>query len=83
MEGTWEPQGRLLEPSWGTFGRKRAPTCPKKGAKKMVFFAVFRGLGPRVPQGGPKNPPRTPKVSPKVPKWKVLGNKFDDILRIG
>ena len=37
---------------------------------RPIFFVVFlvcRGLGPRVPQGGPKDPPRTLKVSPKVP----------------
>ena len=36
---------------------------------KSDFFEVFKGLGPRVPQGGPKDPPRALKVSPKVPKW--------------
>ena len=36
---------------------------------KSDFFDVFKGLGPRVPQGGPKDPPRALKVSPKVPKW--------------
>ena len=36
---------------------------------KSDFFYVFKGLGPRVPQGGPKDPPGALKVSPKVPKW--------------
>ena len=35
----------------------------------ILFFDVCRGLGPRVPQGGPKDPPRTLKVSPKVLSW--------------
>ena len=35
---------------------------------KSDFFDVFRGLGPKVPQDGPKDPPRALKVSPKVPK---------------
>ena len=37
--------------------------CPKKEALKSYLFEVFRGLGPRVPQGGPKDPPRHPPRS--------------------
>ena len=35
---------------------------------KSDLFDVFRGLGPKVPQDGPKDPPRALKVSPKVAK---------------
>ena len=37
-------------------------------SQKVIFLILFKGLGPRVPQGGPKDPPRAPKVTPKVPK---------------
>ncbi len=45
-------------------------------SQKVIFLMLFKGLGPRVPQGGPTDPPRaqkvTPKlqkVTPKLPKW--------------
>ena len=53
--------------------RKNMQKHTKKGSQNEVpksdFFDVFKGLGPRVFQGGPRDTPRTPKVSPKVPKW--------------
>ena len=41
---------------------------PQHEVQKSDFLYVLRGLGPKVPQGGPKDPPRALKVSPKVPK---------------
>ncbi len=42
----------------------------------MIFLMLLKGLGPRLPQGGPKDPPRAQKVTlklqkviPKLPKW--------------
>ena len=35
---------------------------------KTEFFVFFKGLGPRVPHGGPKDPPRVPIVSLKILK---------------
>ena len=41
---------------------------PKTKSRKVIFLMLFKGLGPRVPQGGPKDPPRAPKVIPRLPK---------------
>ena len=41
---------------------------PQYEVQQSGFLYVLRGLGPKVPQGGPKDPPRALKVSPKVPK---------------
>ncbi len=41
---------------------------PQNEVQTNYLFDVFRGLGPKVPQGGPKDLPRALKVSPKVPK---------------
>ena len=37
--------------------------CPKKGSPESGLFVVFRGLGPKTSQGGPKDPPELPTRS--------------------
>ncbi len=49
--------------------QKNTKKVTQNEVPKSYSFDVFKGLGPRVPQGGPKDPPRALKVSPKVPKW--------------
>ena len=48
-------------------------------SRKVIFLMLFEGLGPWVPQGGPKDPSRPQKVAPKVqkvvPKPSKLGLK--------
>ena len=41
---------------------------PEMRSQKVIVLLFFKGLGPRVPQGGPKDLPRAPKVTPKLPK---------------
>ena len=43
---------------------------PKWGTPK-IFFDIFKGLGPRVPHGGPKDLPRAQKVDPKLSNAKL------------
>ena len=47
------------------------------GSQKHVFLILFKGLGPRVPQGGPKDPPRAQKVIPKLQKVTSKLSKWD------
>ena len=53
-------------------------------SRKNVFLIYFKGLGPMVPQGGPKDPPRSQKVipklqkvTPKLPKWGPKATHID------
>ena len=58
---------------------KSDPKAPKMGSQIVIFLILFKGLGPRVPQGGPKDPPRVQKVTQKLqkvkPKLSKLGPK--------
>ena len=61
----------LLILTWKTCPEKlktSSKTDPKMRSQKVICLILFKGLGPRVPQGGPKDPPRAPKVTPKTPK---------------
>ena len=43
--------------------RQYVKNVPKKGTPKRNLFVVFRGLGPKAFQGGPKDPPEHPTRS--------------------
>ena len=62
---------------------KCANTDPKMRSPKVIFLMIFKGLGPRVPQGGPKDPPRAQKVTPKLskvtPKAFKIGSQSNEL----
>ena len=81
VENHWKTwSAGLPNCSWKTCTeelQKCSKRDPKMRSQKVIFLMLFKGLGPRVPQGAPRDPLRTPKVSPKVPKWSPKPSKKD------